>query len=81
MRPRGDAGASGSALEGLHEHVVGDPALGGLEHRPLPSDDPRQRRPDITLARDRLGWEPDVDLRAGLELTIPYFAGQLASLR
>ena len=56
-------------------------STGGLEHRPLPSDDPRQRRPDITLARDRLGWEPDVDLRAGLELTIPYFAGQLAPLR
>jgi nucleoside-diphosphate-sugar epimerase len=55
-------------------------STGGLEHRPLPSDDPRQRRPDITLARDRLGWEPSVDLRAGLELTIPYFAGQLAPL-
>lgn len=54
---------------------------GGVEHRPLPSDDPRQRRPDITLAKDRLGWEPYVDLRAGLELTIPYFAGQLATLR
>jgi len=56
-------------------------STGGLEHRPLPSDDPRQRRPDITLAKERLGWEPDIDLRAGLELTIPYFAGQLAPLR
>jgi nucleoside-diphosphate-sugar epimerase len=53
----------------------------GLEHRALPSDDPRQRRPDITLAKDRLGWEPNVDLRTGLELTIPYFAGQLALSR
>ena len=50
----------------------------GVEHRALPSDDPRQRRPDITLARERLGWEPTVDLRSGLGLTIPYFAGQLA---
>jgi dTDP-glucose 4,6-dehydratase len=50
----------------------------GVEHRPLPSDDPRQRRPDITIARDQLGWEPMVELREGLELTIPYFAGQLA---
>ena len=50
----------------------------GIEHRALPSDDPRQRRPDITLAKDRLGWEPTVDLRVGLGLTIPYFAGQLA---
>ncbi len=56
-------------------------STGGLENRPLPSDDPRQRQPDITLARDRLGWEPNVDLRSGLELTIPYFAGQLATLR
>ena len=65
-------------LAGLVVELTG--STGGLEHRPLPSDDPRQRRPDITLATDRLGWEPDVDLRAGLELTIPYFAGQLASL-
>jgi dTDP-glucose 4,6-dehydratase len=50
----------------------------GVEHRPLPSDDPRQRRPDITIAREQLGWEPLVGLREGLELTIPYFAGQLA---
>lgn len=50
----------------------------GIEHCPLPSDDPRQRRPDITMARERLGWEPLVPLREGLELTIPYFAQQLA---
>ncbi|HYN31204.1 MAG TPA: UDP-glucuronic acid decarboxylase family protein [Ilumatobacteraceae bacterium] len=56
-------------------------SAGGLEHRPLPSDDPRQRQPDITLARDRLGWEPNVDLRTGLGLTIPYFAGQLGGVR
>jgi dTDP-glucose 4,6-dehydratase len=36
----------------------------------LPTDDPKQRRPDITLARQLLGWEPEVDLRAGLRLTI-----------
>ncbi len=52
---------------------------GGVEHRALPSDDPRQRRPDISLALSRLGWEPSIDLRAGLERTIPYFAGQLAA--
>jgi nucleoside-diphosphate-sugar epimerase len=51
---------------------------GGVDHRPLPSDDPKQRQPDITVARTRLGWEPAVALRAGLERTIPYFAGQLA---
>jgi UDP-glucuronate decarboxylase len=42
-------------------------------HKPLPSDDPTQRRPDITLARDKLGWEPKVQLKEGLARTIDYF--------
>jgi dTDP-glucose 4,6-dehydratase len=50
----------------------------GIEHRPLPSDDPRQRRPDISIAVERLGWRPEIGLRDGLALTIPYFAAQLA---
>ncbi|HAT50608.1 MAG: SDR family oxidoreductase [Nitrospirae bacterium] len=41
--------------------------------KPLPSDDPRQRRPDITYARTLLGWEPKVQLDAGLVATIDYF--------
>jgi len=41
--------------------------------RPLPADDPRQRQPDITLARSRLGWEPKVPLEEGLRRTIAYF--------
>jgi UDP-glucuronate decarboxylase len=41
--------------------------------RPLPQDDPVQRRPDITLARKMLGWEPRVQLEEGLEKTITYF--------
>jgi UDP-glucuronate decarboxylase len=45
-----------------------------IETRPLPQDDPVQRRPDITLARSALGWEPKVRLREGLEATIAYFA-------
>ena len=40
---------------------------------PLPVDDPRQRRPDITKARGLLGWEPKIDLRTGLELSLEYF--------
>ena len=44
-----------------------------IEHRPLPQDDPRQRQPDITLARSVLGWEPRVALREGLAKTIAYF--------
>ena len=44
-----------------------------LVFRPLPSDDPRQRQPDISLARKELGWEPTIALRQGLEATIAYF--------
>jgi len=44
-----------------------------LAHLPLPADDPTQRQPDITLARERLGWEPTVPLREGLERTIEWF--------
>ena len=44
-----------------------------LVYRPLPEDDPKVRRPDITRARTLLGWEPKVDLRTGLTSTIEYF--------
>ena len=45
--------------------------------RPLPQDDPTQRRPDITLAREKLGWEPRVQLREGLERTAAWFKDNL----
>lgn len=48
-----------------------------LERRPLPADDPKRRRPDITRARSLLGWEPRVRLRDGLERTIEYFRCEL----
>jgi dTDP-glucose 4,6-dehydratase len=48
-----------------------------LEHRPLPTDDPRVRKPDISRARSLLGWEPKVPLQEGLERTIPYFRESL----
>jgi dTDP-glucose 4,6-dehydratase len=47
--------------------------------RPLPEDDPRQRRPDLTRARQILHWEPRTSLDAGLARTIAYFREQLAS--
>jgi UDP-glucuronate decarboxylase len=48
-----------------------------IVHRELPQDDPRQRQPDITLARQRLGWEPTVPLEQGLQRTIDYFRGMV----
>lgn len=44
-----------------------------IDYRPLPSDDPKQRRPDITLAKSKLGWEPKVSIDEGLKKTIHYF--------
>ncbi len=45
----------------------------GIESLPLPADDPKVRRPDISVAREILGWEPMTRLREGLTKTIPYF--------
>ena len=45
-----------------------------LSFKPLPQDDPKQRQPDITLAKKELGWEPVIKLEQGLEKTIQYFA-------
>ena len=50
-----------------------------IELRPLPSDDPQQRQPDIGLARELLGWEPTIALEAGLTRTIGYFDTLLRS--
>lgn len=59
----------------LVEHVL---AMTGSDSRvvdrPLPIDDPRRRKPDIGRARELLGWEPQVDLKSGLEATIAWFA-------
>ncbi len=49
----------------------------GIEHRPLPSDDPKIRRPDIAKAKRLLGWEPAVSLEEGLTATIQFFRERL----
>ena len=49
-----------------------------LVAQPLPADDPRQRQPDIALARSRLGWEPKVPLETGLKNTVEFLAGTLS---
>jgi dTDP-glucose 4,6-dehydratase len=50
-----------------------------IVHRPLPQDDPKQRRPDITRARTILNWEPKVGLEEGLSKTVGYFKAKLAA--
>ncbi len=44
-----------------------------IRYEPLPQDDPKQRRPDITKAKRLLGWEPKIDLRTGLTMSLAYF--------
>jgi len=48
-----------------------------IVYGPLPQDDPRQRRPDISKARGLLGWEPKTDLKTGLRLSLEYFQSAL----
>ena len=50
----------------------------GIRFEPLPQDDPKQRRPDITKARTLLGWEPKIDLATGLKLSLEYFRAAVA---
>jgi UDP-glucuronate decarboxylase len=52
-----------------------------LVQQPLPQDDPTQRKPDITRARDWLGWTPTVNLAEGLEKTVAYFRDRLRTDR
>jgi len=52
-----------------------------IEFKPLPQDDPKQRQPDINLAREMLDWEPKVSLEEGLQKTIDYFRNIISELR
>lgn len=49
-----------------------------IRYEPLPEDDPKQRRPDISKARELLGWEPKIDLETGLRMSLDYFRKALA---
>ena len=53
-------------------------STGGIEYLPLPQDDPVRRQPDITRAKEVLGWEPTIPLAEGLQRTIEYFRSSLA---
>ena len=61
-------------IAGAIQRITGTKAP--LITKPLPVDDPKQRRPDITLARSVLGWEPQVGLEEGLKSTIAYFSSR-----
>jgi dTDP-glucose 4,6-dehydratase len=52
-----------------------------ITHEDLPPQDPPIRRPDISKARSRLGWEPKIDLHDGLERSLPYFEAEVAAGR
>jgi len=65
-------------LAELVSRLIGGSA--GVVSAPLPVDDPRQRRPDITTARSVLGWEPKVPLEEGLQLTIQDFRSRLGAV-
>ena len=61
-------------IKQLAEHVLTmTGSKSKLVHRPLPPDDPKQRQPDITLAKARLGWQPTTPLKEGLTKTIDWF--------
>jgi UDP-glucuronate decarboxylase len=64
-------------LELAHKVIDLTGSSSKLQYDPLPEDDPRQRKPDITLAREKLGWEPATSLAEGLPRTIEYFEGYL----
>lgn len=54
-----------------------NPDLGEPDYKPMPTDDPKKRKPDITKATERLGWTPKVELDVGLEKTIADFRARL----
>ncbi|HTP05339.1 MAG TPA: UDP-glucuronic acid decarboxylase family protein [Nitrospirota bacterium] len=65
-------------LELAQKIIVMTGSRSKLTYKPLPSDDPTQRQPDITLARQKLMWEPAVSVTNGLQKTIEYFKNELS---
>ena len=64
-------------LECAHEVLFVTGSRSKMRYEDLPQDDPTHRRPDITKARSILGWEPTINLRRGLELSLNYFRANL----
>ena len=68
-------------LELAEKEIAQTGSKSKIVFEPLPQDDPKQRQPDITLAKEKLGWEPTVSLDEGLKPTIAYFDQLLRVLR
>src|SRR5262249_35741752 len=64
-------------LEFAQEILALSGSKSGIDYRPLPQDDPKVRKPDITRARQLLGWEPKVSRSEGLRRTLQYFLGKV----
>ena len=73
----GNPGTEHTILELAQQAIEITGSSSEIVHEPLPVDDPTQRQPDITKARELLGWEPQVGLREGLERTAAYFRTRL----
>jgi dTDP-glucose 4,6-dehydratase len=70
-----------TVLECAREVLAVTGSSSGIEFCPLPTDDPRQRCPDITKARTLLQWQPTISLHTGIRLTLDYFRAALAAAR
>jgi dTDP-glucose 4,6-dehydratase len=68
-----------TVLEFAHRIIELTGSRSKIAYKPLPVDDPKVRQPDITVARQLLGWEPKISLQEGLEKTITYFKEKLGS--
>jgi len=68
-------------IEFAHKIIDMTGSSSKIVHKPLPQDDPTQRKPDISLAGDRLGWKPSVPLDEGLKRTIEYFEKTLTFVK
>ncbi len=66
-----------TVLEFAEEIIRATGSRSRIVFKPLPQDDPKQRRPDIARAKARLNWEPQVPLKEGLKKTIEYFRGKV----
>jgi dTDP-glucose 4,6-dehydratase len=66
-----------SVLDFAKEIIALSGSKSPIVHKPLPQDDPKLRRPDISRARQLLGWEPKIDRHMGLQRTLEYFRGRM----